>query len=312
MNNVYLIYGNDYGLIKREIGKIKKNVNDVAKYDLSINKIDDLLDDASCMSLLDNKKVLIGENALFLTTSINNINHDLDYLSNYLNDTSHDNIVILTVITDKLDERKKIVKLIKQTSKVINKSFIEDKNLPNFVIEEFKLEGYTIDFKTANYFVNYVGKNVDILISEIEKMIVYKENDKLVTIKDINDISCKGFKDNVFDLTDGIMKRDYKKIYECYKDLIILGEEPIKIIALLANQFLLTYQVKLLNSNGKRSKEIADVLKVHPYRVKLALETDYLIYELESILKKLHELDYDIKSGKLDKKVGLENFLLNI
>lgn len=312
MNNVYLIYGNDYGLIKREIGKIKKNVNDVAKYDLSINKIDDLLDDASCMSLLDNKKVLIGENALFLTTSINNINHDLDYLSNYLNDTSHDNIVILTVITDKLDERKKIVKLIKQTSKVINKSFIEDKNLPNFVIEEFKLEGYTIDFKTANYFVNYVGKNVDILISEIEKMIVYKENDKLVTIKDINDISCKGFKDNVFDLTDGIMKRDYKKIYECYKDLIILGEEPIKIIALLANQFLLTYQVKLLNSNGKSSKEIADVLKVHPYRVKLALETDYLIYELESILKKLHELDYDIKSGKLDKKVGLENFLLNI
>ena len=143
-------------------------------------------------------------------------------------------------------------------------------------------------------------------------MIVYKENDKLVTIKDINDISCKGFKDNVFDLTDGIMKRDYKKIYECYKDLIILGEEPIKIIALLANQFLLTYQVKLLNSNGKSSKEIADVLKVHPYRVKLALETDYLIYELESILKKLHELDYDIKSGKLDKKVGLENFLLNI
>ena len=312
MNNVYLIYGNDYGLIKREIDKIKKDVNDVAKYDLSINKIDDLLDDASCMSLLDNKKVLIGENALFLTTSINNINHDLDYLSNYLNDTSHDNIVILTVITDKLDERKKIVKLIKQTSKVINKSFIEDKNLPNFVIEEFKLEGYTIDFKTANYFVNYVGKNVDILISEIEKMIVYKENDKLVTIKDINDISCKGFKDNVFDLTDGIMKRDYKKIYECYKDLIILGEEPIKIIALLANQFLLTYQVKLLNSNGKSSKEIADVLKVHPYRVKLALETDYLIYELESILKKLHELDYDIKSGKLDKKVGLENFLLNI
>ncbi len=312
MNNVYLIYGNDYGLIKREIDKIKKNVNDVAKYDLSINKIDDLLDDASCMSLLDNKKVLIGENALFLTTSINNINHDLDYLSNYLNDTSHDNIVILTVITDKLDERKKIVKLIKQTSKVINKSFIEDKNLPNFVIEEFKLEGYTIDFKTANYFVNYVGKNVDILISEIEKMIVYKENDKLVTIKDINDISCKGFKDNVFDLTDGIMKRDYKKIYECYKDLIILGEEPIKIIALLANQFLLTYQVKLLNSNGKSSKEIADVLKVHPYRVKLTLETDYLIYELESILKKLHELDYDIKSGKLDKKVGLENFLLNI
>lgn len=312
MNNVYLIYGNDYSIIKREIDNIKKDVSDVVKYDLSVNKIDELLDDASCISILDDKKVLIGENALFLTTNTNNVNHDLDYLSNYLNDTSHDNIVILTVITDKLDERKKIVKLIKQTSRVINKSMIDDKNLPNFIIDEFKLKGYTIDFKTANYFVDYVGKNVDVLISEIEKMIIYKEDDKLITIKDINDISCKGFKDNVFDLTDGIMKRDFRKVFECYKDLIILGEEPIKIISLLASQFLLTYQVKLLNSDGKSSKEIADVLKVHPYRVKLALETDYLIYELESVLKKLHELDYNIKSGKIDKKVGLENFLLNI
>lgn len=312
MNNVYLIYGNDYSIIKREIDNIKKDVSDVVKYDLSVDKIDELLDDASCISILDDKKVLIGENALFLTTNTNNVNHDLDYLSNYLNDTSHDNIVILTVITDKLDERKKIVKLIKQTSRVINKSMIDDKNLPNFIIDEFKLKGYTIDFKTANYFVDYVGKNVDVLISEIEKMIIYKEDDKLITIKDINDISCKGFKDNVFDLTDGIMKRDFRKVFECYKDLIILGEEPIKIISLLASQFLLTYQVKLLNSDGKSSKEIADVLKVHPYRVKLALETDYLIYELESVLKKLHELDYNIKSGKIDKKVGLENFLLNI
>lgn len=312
MNNVYLIYGNDYSIIKREIDNIKKDVSDVVKYDLSVDKIDELLDDASCISILDDKKVLIGENALFLTTNTNNVNHDLDYLSNYLNDTSHDNIVILTVITDKLDERKKIVKLIKQTSRVINKSMIDDKNLPNFIIDEFKLKGYTIDFKTANYFVDYIGKNVDVLISEIEKMIIYKEDDKLITIKDINDISCKGFKDNVFDLTDGIMKRDFRKVFECYKDLIILGEEPNKIISLLASQFLLTYQVKLLNSDGKSSKEIADVLKVHPYRVKLALETDYLIYELESVLKKLHELDYNIKSGKIDKKVGLENFLLNI
>lgn len=312
MNNVYLIYGNDYGLIKREIEKISKGVSDIVKYDLSVFKVDELLDDALCMSLLDDKKVLIGENALFLTANTCNINHDLDYLSNYINDSNHNNIVILTVISDKLDERKKIVKQLKQNATVINKSPIEDKNLPSFVINEFKEKGYEIDFKTANYFVDYIGKNIDILISEINKMIIYKQDNKKISVEDINDISCKGFKDNVFDLTDGIMKKDYKKIYECYNDLIKIGEEPIKIISLLANQFLLTYQVKLLSSNGKASKEISDVLKVHPYRVKLALETDYLIYELSDILKKLHDLDFDIKSGKIDKTVGLENFLLHL
>ncbi len=310
--NTYLIYGNDYGLIKREIDKLTKGVSDVAKYDLSACKIDDLLDDASCMSMFEDKKVLIGENALFLTATPSNVNHNLDYLSNYLEDLNHDNIVILTVITDKLDERKNIVKLIKKSAKVISKSSIDDKDLPIFVVNEFKSSGYDIDIKTANYFVNYVGKNVDVIISEIEKMIIYKDDDKRITIKDVNDVCCRVFNDNIFDLTDGIMKRDFKRAYECYKDLSFLGEEPIKIIALLANQFLLTYQVKLLSEDGKSSKEITEVLNVHPYRVKLALQTDYLTYELRNILIKLHELDYDIKSGKLDKVTGLEDFILHL
>lgn len=310
--NTYLIYGNDYGLIKREIDKLTNEVSDVVKYDLSTDKIDELLDDASCMSLFGDKKVLVGENALFLTTTTTNVNHNLDYLTNYLNDDNHENIVILSVLTDKLDERKKIVKLLKEKSKVIYKELIDNKDLPRFVINEFNNEGYKIDYKTANYFVNYVGKNVDILLSEINKMIIFKDNDKNITINDIDEISSKAINDNVFDLSDAIMKKDFKRMYDCYNDLIILKEEPIKIIAMLGNQFNLVYQCKLLSSKGLSEKEIATSLSVHPYRVKLAIETDYMISELKDILIKLHNLDFEIKSGKVDKNVGFDNFLLHL
>lgn len=310
--NTYLIYGNDYGLIKREIDKLTNGVTDIVKYDLSTDKIDELLDDASCMSLFGDKKVLVGENALFLTTTTTNVNHNLDYLTNYLNDDNHENIVILSVLTDKLDERKKIVKLLKEKSKVIYKELIDNKDLPRFVINEFNNEGYKIDYKAANYFVNYVGKNVDILLSEINKMIIFKDNDKNITINDIDEISSKAINDNVFDLSDAIMKKDFKRMYDCYNDLIILKEEPIKIIAMLGNQFNLVYQCKLLSSKGLSEKEIATSLSVHPYRVKLAIETDYMINELKDILIKLHNLDFEIKSGKVDKNVGFDNFLLHL
>ncbi len=310
--NTYLIYGNDYGLIKREIDKITENIRDVVKYDLSAYKIDELLDDASCISLFGDKKVLIGENALFLTATPGNVNHDLDYFSRYLMSEKHDNIVIITVIADKLDERKKIVKTLKENSKVIHKEVIDQKDFPRFVINEFKSDGYDIDYKTANYFVEYVGKNIDVLLSEIKKMMIYKGGDKKITISDIDDISSKGFNDNVFDLSDAIMKKDFNKMFSCYKDLIVLKEEPIKIIAMLGNQFTLVYQCKLLSKQGFMGKDIAGILKVHPFRVKLALETDYMIYELEDILKKLHDLDYKIKSGKEDKNIGLESFLLHL
>ena len=310
--NTYLIYGNDYGLIKREIDKITNGIIDVVNYDLSASNVSEVIEEASCMSLFGDKKVVIGENALFLTGTNTSVNHDIDYLTSYVNAENHDNIVILTVVQDKLDERKKIVKLLKKNVTVIHKETIDEKDLPKFVIKEFLNNGYKIDYKTASYFVDYVGKNIDILLSEINKMIIYKDTDKEIFIEDILNISSKGFNDNVFDLSDAIMKKDFKKIFSCYNDLMILKEEPIKIIALLASQFTLVYQSKLLSKEGFMSKDIASTLKVHPYRVKLALEANYPDFELKDILKKLHNLDYEIKTGKVDKIVGLENFLLHL
>lgn len=312
MKDTYLIYGSDYSLIKREIDNIIDNKTDVVRYDLSTSNISELLDDASCISLFGDKKVLIGENALFLTGANNTINHDLDYLEKYISEPNHENIVILIVLSEKLDERKKIVKSLKKNITIIKKEIIDEHKIDSFVISEFKKNGYQIDNNTARYFISYVGKNIDIVLSEIKKMILYKAEDKKITVKDINDISSKVYNDNVFDICDGIMKKDFKKTYLCYEDLTKLKEEPIKIISLIANQFILVYQSKLLQNQGRLSGEIAEILKVHPYRVKLALETDYSILELEKIIKKIHDLDFNIKIGKEDKNEGLKNFIFNL
>ena len=311
MNDIYLIYGNNYELIKREVESIASSFEDVIKYDLSNIKVDELLDDASTISLFGDKKLLIGENALFLTSYKTNIENNLEYLNSYLESNNHDNTIIFTCLTDKLDERKKIVKLLKQKSKVIYKKDVDKKDLPRFVIDEFKNSGYDIDYKTASYFVDYVGQNVDIVLSEINKMIIYKDTDKQVLISDINNISSKAFKDNIFEFLDAIMKKKYKKMFECYDDLKKIGEEPIKIISMLGKQLILIYQVKLLSEN-KTSIEIANELNVHPYRVKLALESDYMEFELADLIKKLHNLDYEIKTGKKEKYMAFESFLVRL
>lgn len=312
MNNVYLIYGSDYQRLKKEVDKLTYGNSEVVKYDLSVDKIDLLLDDALSMSMFGDKKVLIGENALFLTGISTSIEHDLNYLSNYINDDVHDNVVILTVCEEKLDERKKIVKQFKDKCTIIKKEKIDDKNLGLFVQSEFKEKGYNISLKDANYFVDIASKNVDILINEIEKMILYKSDDKKITIDDINNITSKMLNDNVFDLTNAIMIKDYKKIFDCYNDLMTIGEEPIKLIILLANQFRLIYQCKILQNSYLTQDQISKRLGIHPYRVKLSLEADFTINELKEYLLNLHKLDYQIKSGRIDKQRAFENFLLNL
>ena len=72
------------------------------------------------------------------------------------------------------------------------------------------------------------------------------------------------------------------------------------------------YQVKQLYLNGYTENDIAKILNIHPYRVKLAsqnsrkYDSDILI----DYLKQLSDLDINIKTGKIDKNLGLELFIL--
>ena len=312
MNDIYIIYGTDYDLIKRKIDDIKESNCEIVKYDLLNTNIKELIDDASCISMFDDKKIIIGENATFLTSDVKDSNQDIAYFEKYVNCDEHDNKLILYVISEKLDERKKIVKLLREKANIINVLPVDDKNINDFVFNEFKNRGYKINNDTLRYFISYVGKDIGILIKEIEKLILYKDSDKEIAKKDIDDISSKAINDNIFDFCDAIMKKDYKKIFECYDDLMYLKTDSSKIISIVANQFILMYQAKLLSSKSLSEKEIALKLNVHPYRVKLALQTDYMLYELKDIIKKLHVLDFNIKSGNTIDNIAFDSFLLHL
>ena len=38
----------------------------------------------------------------------------------------------------------------------------------------------------------------------------------------------------------------------------------------------------------------------------------YMIYELEDLIKKLHDLDFKIKTGEIDKNNAFEDFLIKL
>ena len=83
---------------------------------------------------------------------------------------------------------------------------------------------------------------------------------------------------------------------------------------MVANQFRLMLQVKILSNNGLSESDIDKSLKVHPYRVKLALQKskDLSIEKLSNYLLELSDLDLNIKSGNIDRFRGLESFFLNM
>ena len=192
------------------------------------------------------------------------------------------------------------------------KEFAPLTNQTQYVIS--MLKPYQIEEKEATFLIHRVGNQLSILEQEIQKLKTYKNKDLQITKQDIIDVTCKTVDIDIFTLLDNIVTKNKERALESYAEMIKIGEEPIKIMILLANQFRIMYQAKQLIKKGYSEKDISSSLNVHPYRIKLALEKSRSFQEetLLNYLKQLSHLDYEIKSGKTDKNIGLELFILSL
>ena len=311
---LYLLYGTENYLIKKEIDKIL-NANSIEKinvseYNLEIDNFKDIIEDANTISLFADKKAIIVNNSyLFTGKSIKNEN-DPELFLDYFKNANPDSIIIFIVDSEKLDERKKIVKEIKKIGTV--KDFNQKNDLTDILKNMF--EGYNISIQDIRFMIDRCGNNLDILSQEVNKIKIYKDEDKNVTKEDIINLTSKNIDIDIFGFVDTIVNKNKNKALEIYKEMLINGEEPIKILVILANQFRIIYQAKELYKQGYSGNDIATMIGIHPYRIKLALEKarNYNSDTLLDYLEKLADLDYDIKIGNIESSLGLEMFILSI
>ncbi len=310
---VYLLYGNNEYLINKEIEKINKQTNELSinTYDLEDTLLNQIIDDASFVDLFSEYKNIIVDNSYIFTGTTNKKlkEQDTTILEEYLNNQNPNTNLIFIVNKDKLDERKKITKLIKEKGKVLE----FNKDLDNKSIIKSLFEDYKIDNESINLLIDRVGNDIYLLENEIDKIKLYKDNNKNITKDDILLLTNKNINTDIFNLIENIINKDINNAYYEYKE-IIKFEEPIKILIMLANQFRIIYQSKELYKKGLTEGEIASYIGIHPYRIKLALNKSRN-YESKTILNYLYELaniDINIKTGKIDPNLALELFILNL
>ena len=304
---VYLLYGTKDFEIEEEIKKLSKDIDEmnISKYDLNNDMLSLALEDAKTMSLFDDKKLVIVDNANMFTGSTSK---DSELIEEYLNHINENTTLVLIVHNDKLDTRKKITKLIKRVGKV--QEFNDELDTTSLVRRLFK--DYNIDYKTIQLFIDRVGNNPLIIQSEINKIKIYKDNDKNITEEDILNLTAKLIEIDIFKLIDYIVRKNKEKALELYYEMLKMNEEPIKIVVILANQFRIMYQSKELLKKGYSEKDIASTLKIHPYRVKLAIQNSRN-YTSDILLKNLNalaDIDIGIKTGTINKDLALELFIL--
>lgn len=321
MKPIQVIYGTEDYLIDEYKNKlIAQVIGEVDEFNYSSFDMEELeveaaLSDASTLSFMGGKRVVLVKNAIFLTggREMKKIEHDLERLNDYLKKPNEMTTIIVTVSAEKLDGRKKVVKELKKVAdiKVCNELF--PNQLRPFITKQIAESGATIKPEAVERLILLVGGNLHALTNEINKLVLFAQ-DKTINEEMVTNMISRNVEQDVFLLVDHIVKRKLDAAQLVLTDLIKKKEEPIKIIALLAYKVRLILQVKILLKKGFPLPKIAKELGSAPYPVQLAAEqsNDFEEKELYEFLNSLTTLDYKMKTGQIDKILGLEMLICDI
>lgn len=308
---IYALYGTENVLIKEFINNIKsrENIVSVINYNFEDTSFNEILEDACYNSLFDDKKLIIVYNSIFLKSCF-----DCSLLEEYIKNINEFTFLVFVLYEDSINSKLKINKLLKEKCVLKEFNLLSNYKLESLISSSFKDDGYNISNNNINELITRCSGDYSLIVSEVEKLKLYKLDNKVINYEDISCVVSKNIENDIFLLTDAIGKKDTKKILDIYYDLCLYGNDETALIGLIGTEFRLYKQVRDLVNIGFNEKEISTNLGVHPYRIKLALsKINYFSKEeVEGILKSLYNLDYDIKSGFVDKHIGLELFFLSL
>ena len=234
----------------------------------------------------------------------------MDTLISYLDNISEEVVLILKV-SEKIDSRKKLIKKIKEVGEVKEFSNFNEKEIASYIVKAVADSNLKISRDDAEFLVNYTRLDFANIKKELEKLLLYCDEKKVITREDIELLATRSLEYDVFSLTNELFGKNYSKLRVVYNSLVLKKEEPIFLLSLISGQLRIYYKVKVLLNEHYSQKDIAKELGVHPYRVQLAAQ-GVRNYSVDKIMKTLIlAADYDklLKSSYMDKYLILDLFI---
>lgn len=309
MKNNYLLESEDNYLVSMKIEELIDKClfkdSPVHSYDMEEVPLSNALEDLDTYGLFSEKKVIIVSNIESLTVEGNE--KDIEHFLKYFKDSLDTILVIVTA--RKLNNTKKITKELKKNLEYISLTT----NAVDFTKKE--LQGYTLESGVVRALVSYTLEDIGRIHQECEKLKLYRVDTKKISLHDVDELVIKKLGDSrdlTFEFVRALAAKDKKEALEKYHELEEYSIDAIPLIGLLASQFLIMYQVKILEKRTNLNQEIADTLGEKPYRIQKTRELTryYSEQELRDILRKLADMDLKIKSSDVDGNFLVELFIL--
>jgi len=213
------------------------------------------------------------------------------------------------LVEPKLDKRLAYYKYLKKSTDFREFPQLDPPGLTRWLSGEAKARGGSLSPRDAQYLVERVGANQQLLDNELEKLLLYNPTINYQTIQLLTEATPQS---TIFQLLEVAFAGNARRALELYQEQRQLKVEPPQLIAMLAWQL---HVLALLKTAGERSADsIAAEARLSPFVVRKSqgIARKLTLAELKTLVSDLLDIDARSKRSNLDIDEALQNYLLKL
>lgn len=309
MTQHFLYIGTSYDALMQKvhlhISELGHN-EDLVIYDLSVHNFSDVYEELITPSLFSDKKIVMVKNFDLMIQE----EAFVLKLENYLKKPNES--VYLFCISSHKEATKSWKKLIDMYMDQIEIEPINEIELQKIIKNRLNQEQISIDKDALNTLQDRLIIQKELVFVLLEKLITYVLDSKHISKDDVIRMIDLPLEDNIFELVKVFISKETKKVLNMYHDLLNLNEDPIRILQMIGRKLAQLEDTKVYMILGYDQRQIAEVLRMshgQAYYIVKEAKTVHMD-DLKRWINQVSDLDYKIKSGQIDKKIGVEIFLI--
>lgn len=313
---LYLFTGSAEIFIKNRMNRIiqsyQKQKVTIIKYDMETTSLGKVLIDAITVPLLEDVKIIIMKRPRFLASKESLTNEMKEFIK-YLKKPSETTVLMIDATGMNIPTTNEIYKALKNYAMIVNYSESEEIEVKGWIVRTLSLNNIEIKDDALNLFLEYLNNDQIRMEQELDKISLYLGPYQVVTTDIIKQLVPRDVTKQLYLLVKAIVSQNTSDINNLYQDLVNNTKDTTMIVNAIINVFkeLLTTSKLLLA--GYSQSDIAKFYGITPgfayYKVKDAKTFD--INDLACYLVRFAKIDYQIKSGQIDKNIGIELLITN-
>jgi len=210
-----------------------------------------------------------------------------------------DNVMLLTEGVA-VPAKDKLYAFLEKEGKVQEFEPLSGAKLKAWVVKETEEKGGKMEEGALETLIEYVGGDLWRMDNEIGKLVNYS---KEIKKKDVEEMVRPDYETNIFDTIDAIAQKDKKKAVELLKEHMEKGDSVLYLLSMIASQIRNIISVKSGSGSG-----------MHPFVLRKASyqARNFSMEDLKRIYRKITDLDFEIKVGKIDQDIALDVLISEI